>query len=263
LVNRALLRVEHGPAGTVVDLDDLERAVTIAPAHGLLRCHAALVQRLIGDPAVAERHYQAAARVFADTDAIRASHDYALDRVPGPILLGERLRVLTEALECAGTPGFVAEFGVYRGVSLNFIAARIDAPVAGFDSFEGLPQAWTATDRKGKYTTQGARPEVRSNVTLEVGRFEDTLPDYLARTNGPARLIHIDCDLYDSTVTVLRQIAPRLVPGSVIVFDEYFGYAGWRDHEFKAFAELTVAHGLRYRYLAFNPFAKQAAVAIV
>jgi hypothetical protein len=48
----------------------------------------------------------------------------------------------------------------------------------------------------------------------------------------------------------------------VIVFDEYFGYPGWQAHEFKAFAELVATRGLRYRYLAFNPFAKQAAVAI-
>jgi len=262
LVNRALLSAAHGPADSRIDLDDLERAVRIAPAHWLLRCHAALAQRLVGDAGAAELHYQAAARGSADSTAVRASHDYALRQMPDAVLFGERLRVLELALGAARLDGFVAEFGVYRGTSLNFIAARHAGPVDGFDSFEGLPSAWTATDGKGKYSTSGERPAVPPHVRLVVGGFADSLPAYLARTAGPARFIHVDCDLYASTATVLALLAPRIVPGTVIAFDEYFGYAGWRAHEFKAFAELVAARGLRYRYLAFNPFAKQAAVAI-
>jgi tetratricopeptide (TPR) repeat protein len=262
LVNRALLRVERGPWIRRIDLADLERAVRIAPANALLRCHAALAQRLAGDAAAAVAHYLAASRVDAAIAPVREAHDYALDQPPEVVLYGERFRVLELALRAAQLDGFVAEFGVYRGASLDFIAARHVGPVDGFDSFEGLPAVWTATDGKGKYSTDGALPTVPPHVRLVVGGFAASLPRDLARTAGPARFIHIDCDLYASTATVLELLAPRIEPGTVIVFDEYFGYAGWAEHEFRAFAQLVAARGLRYRYLALNPFAKQAAVAI-
>jgi hypothetical protein len=222
-----------------------------------------LAQRLVGDARAAALHYEAAARAGADTASVRAAHDYALDHAAETVLFGERFRVLELALRGARLDGFVAEFGVYRGASLDFIAARSAGPVDGFDSFEGLPAAWTATDRKGKYSTSGALPTARPTVRLVVGGFAETLPRYLAETSGPARFLHIDCDLFGSTAIVLEQLAPRIGPGTVIVFDEYFGYAGWAEHEFKAFAQLVAARGLRYRYLAFNPFGKQAAIAIV
>lgn len=262
LVNRALLRVAHGTAGSPIDVGDLELAVRIAPAVWPIRCHAALAHRLAGDARAAELHYLAAARVSAEAAAARATHDYVLRQPPGVILFGERLRVLEHALRTARVDGFVAEFGVYRGTSLNFIAARHDGPVHGFDSFAGLPEAWTTTDGVGKYSTAGEPPTVLPNVRLHAGWFEDTLADPLPALVGPARLLHIDCDLYASTAMVLDRLAPRIVPGTVLVLDEYFGYPSWEEHEYRAFHELVAARSLRYRYLALNPFGKQAALVI-
>jgi len=50
---------------------------------------------------------------------------------------------------------------------------------------------------------------------------------------------------------VLDQLAPRLGPGAVIVFDEYFNYPNWERHEFKAFQEFIRDSGFSYRYLGF------------
>ena len=47
----------------------------------------------------------------------------------------------------------------------------------------------------------------------------------------------------------------RFQKGTVIVFDEYFGYRGWREGEFKAWQEFVAARGLRYEYLAFSDYA--------
>ena len=90
----------------------------------------------------------------------------------------------------------------------------------------------------------------------------DTLPGFMAAQERPVRLAHIDCDLYSSTVDVLRHLSPAIRPGSILVFDEYFGYPGWREHEHRAFVEAAAAHGWRYRYLALNPFGKNAALRI-
>jgi len=76
------------------------------------------------------------------------------------------------------------------------------------------------------------------------------------------RFINVDCDIYSSTKTVLEQLAPRIVPGSVIVFDEYVGNEYWRDDEYKAFQEAVAQHGWGYEYLCFSIFTKQAVVRI-
>ena len=54
-----------------------------------------------------------------------------------------------------------------------------------------------------------------------------------------------------STKTIFASAVPRLVPGTVIVFDEYFNYPNWEQHEFKAFQEFVSDHAVKYSYLAF------------
>lgn len=68
---------------------------------------------------------------------------------------------------------------------------------------------------------------------------------------GPVSFVHIDCDLYSSTKTVLQHLSPRLRPGSIIVFDEYFNYPGWQDNERKAFVEYLENSDLDGEYIGF------------
>ena len=63
--------------------------------------------------------------------------------------------------------------------------------------------------------------------------------------------IHLDCDLYSASKTVLSLLAPRLKSGTIILFDEYFNYPNWEHHEFKAFREIVAEHGIKYSYLGF------------
>ena len=51
--------------------------------------------------------------------------------------------------------------------------------------------------------------------------------------------------------TVLTILAPRIVPGTVIVFDEYFNYPGWQEHEHKAFQEFVKEFRVDYKFLGF------------
>ena len=44
---------------------------------------------------------------------------------------------------------------------------------------------------------------------------------------------------------------------------EYLMFEDWRDHEFKAFQEFIADRGLRYEYMAFGIFSKQALVRIL
>jgi Macrocin-O-methyltransferase (TylF) len=105
-------------------------------------------------------------------------------------------------------------------------------------------------------------PEVAQNVELVVGWFENVLPGFLTAHPSPLSLLHVDCDLYSSTKTVFHHLGSRIYPGTVIVFDEYFNYVGWRNHEFKAFAEFVVASGVSYQYIGAVPSSQQVAVVI-
>jgi Macrocin-O-methyltransferase (TylF) len=75
--------------------------------------------------------------------------------------------------------------------------------------------------------------------------------------------MHLDADLYSSTKTVLDAFRERIRPGTVIVFDEYYNYPNWREHEFRAFQEFIAETGLRYKYIGFSTLQGQAAAQIV
>ena len=76
----------------------------------------------------------------------------------------------------------------------------------------------------------------------------------LAKSKEKIAFAHIDCDLYESTKTIFSLIAERIQPGTVLVFDEYFNYPSWRDHEFKAFQEFVAGNNVRYSYLSYAKY---------
>lgn len=160
--------------------------------------------------------------------------------------------------------GLILEFGVAGGVSTRLIASNAEPrTVHGFDSFEGLPGDWAGThEQKGRYTQHGKLPKVPRNVTLHKGWFDQTLPGFLAKNPGPCSFINVDCDVYDSSKYVLDQLADRIVPGTVIMFDEYYNYPNWREHEYKAWQEFVTERKLTYRYIGFSTMRYHAAVQV-
>ncbi len=198
----------------------------------------------------------------ARADAAAAAR-YAAERMTGARDLAGRAELLDFALAQCSVQGLVLEFGVFRGDSLQMIAKRCAQEVHGFDSFEGLPEDWTGGREKGRFSLGGELPAIKAaNVVLHKGWFERTLPGFLASHPGPARFLHVDCDIYSSTRTALEQLAPRLVPGTIIVFDEYINYPGWREHEFRAFAEIVRQSGIAYSYLGYASAHESVAVRI-
>lgn len=168
------------------------------------------------------------------------------------------------ALKQCAVEGLILEFGVFRGDSLAAIARQSAQTVYGFDSFEGLPEDWTHTQRKGRFSLDGKLPDLKeSNAVLVPGWFDKTLPAFLDEHSGLARFIHVDSDLYSSAATVLTALSKRIVPGTVIVFDEYFNYPGWERHEYRAFQEFLRETGLHYEYIGIVSSGESVAVKIV
>lgn len=147
--------------------------------------------------------------------------------------------------------GLYAEFGVYNGKTINHIASCVpDRAVHGFDSFEGLPEAWHTDLGKGAFSVANL-PQVRTNVQLHKGWFSASLPPFAMEHSGPIAFMHVDADLYSSNKTIFEVFKLRIVSGTVIQFDEFFNYPGWRDGEYAAFNEMVSEMGLSFKYLGY------------
>lgn len=185
-----------------------------------------------------------------DVQATRESNEFALDHFVHARQCEGSIETLRYALSQAPTGGMALEFGVATGDSLQIIAeARRGSEVYGFDSFEGLPEAWLNGMPAGTFA-QEQLPEV-PGADLVVGWFDDTLPQFLDEHPGPVDFVHVDSDLYSSAKTVLELVGPRLRPGSIVHFDEFYNYPGWERHEFRAWNEHVDKSGLQYTYTAY------------
>lgn len=177
---------------------------------------------------------------------------------------GENVSLLAHALAQCPPDGVIVECGVYHGRTISLLAEWAPGrPVYGFDSFEGLPERWTSREASGTYSLYGALPEVPSSVTLIKGWFDRTLPRFVAELDEPVALLHVDCDIYRSTRDVLESLGPRLVAGSIVVFDEYTGYEGWQDHEYRAWQEFLAESGLTAELIAGHLLGKTVAFKII
>jgi len=150
--------------------------------------------------------------------------------------------------------GYVAEFGVDKGKSFTQLCDIFsNDEVYGFDAFDGLPEGgkWHGnTIHKGMFNNNGKPPfTIPKNGHIINGWFENTLPDFAIPNSQKAKYLHIDCDVYSSTVTILKEIGNSIVPGTIIVFDDYCNYTGWRQGEFKAWQEFIKIKNIKYKYI--------------
>lgn len=238
----------------------LEDAAKLAPDDQAINFFQGLAHDMQGHKADAAAHFDA---IQNDDDANIARLDswqYIKSVTPSPAPLfwdveeGHR-----QGMAAAKNDGFILELGVASGRSIRYLATLAGQDLHGFDSFEGIPDAWNNFS-SGAFSTHGKLPEVPENVHLHVGLFESSLQPFLEEHAGPLRLLHVDCDLYGSTKTIFELLGDRIVSGTVIIFDEYHGYPNWRDHEFKAFKEAVAHNGWEYDYLGFSFSSQQAIV---
>ncbi len=196
-----------------------------------------------------------------DQDAALESNVFARESLIGARHFGSPKETLEYALSLAPTGGMALEFGVATGNTLRTItAARKATEVYGFDSFDGLPEAWLNGMPAGAFARDDL-PDV-PGAELVVGLFGDTLPGFLEKHSGPVDFVHVDGDLYSSAKTVLDNVGPRLRPGSIVHFDEFFNFPGWKRHEYRAWTEHVEKTGVEYTYEAYTYNDNQVTVRI-
>lgn len=194
-------------------------------------------------------------RLARNRIAAMESAAFINEHMPEVQAFGDHLELLTYSLsqvEPRLKEGLFLEFGVYTGSTVNHIAEAVpDVTIHGFDSFEGLPETWRTGFLKGTFAMDGL-PEVRDNVTLHKGWFDEVLPGFSEKHAGPIAFVHMDADLYSSTRTVFEMLADRFVSGTVIQFDEFFNYPAWQHGEYKAFMEFVEARGAQFDYIGYS-----------
>ena len=142
------------------------------------------------------------------------------------------------------------EFGVFKGESLKWWVEKNNNPgsrFTGFDTFTGLPEDWNFRYQKGHFSTEGKTPDISdSRCSFEKGLFQDTLEKFVAKTSFTKKIIlHLDADLYSSTLYVLTTLATKLKKGDVLIFDEF----SVAKSEFRAFMDVTQSYDIKYKVL--------------
>jgi hypothetical protein len=170
-----------------------------------------------------------------------------------------------------GVPGDILEFGVFAGASLALLALSqhrhphgLPRRVVGFDSFNGLPATrdphpvwragafgvnewWHPTLPIGAPAAPDAvhglfRACALPEPTVVDGAFADTVPRVVPRDVMAAAVVHLDCDLYESTRDALAGVADVLQDGTMLLFDDWFLYHGNPDRgEARALREFLAA----------------------
>jgi hypothetical protein len=157
-------------------------------------------------------------------------------------------------------PIVYCEFGVFEGATIekwSDINSDRASSFYGFDTFTGLPETWatfTENIQKNTFDVKGEYPKIDDDrISFIKGLFQHTLPAFLERYNNKHPLvIHNDADLYSSTLYVLTAAHMVIVPGTIIIFDEFSSIL----NEFRALEDYCASYLRDYHVIAATVSAK-------
>ena len=155
-------------------------------------------------------------------------------------------------LEVQNLPGHVVDAGVFKGVSTLLFAHLIKTyspngrrKVIGFDTFgatfDGAQEFESGRAAEFmKHHEEGMKSKLEAVIAaqglsdyceLVAGDIVETLPIYISENRGMRiSLLHLDLDVFEPTLAVLRAAWESMIPGGLIVLDEY-GIEGWGESE--------------------------------
>jgi hypothetical protein len=150
-------------------------------------------------------------------------------------------------------PGAIVECGVFKGVSFarfammrELLTTTMSRKLIGFDVFGRFPETDYETDVLVRERFVEAAGEesigvdqmravlehkgLDKNVDLVAGDITQTVPAYVAEhPELRIALINLDTDIYEPAVTILEHLYPRIVPGGILVLDDYGTFPGETD----------------------------------
>jgi len=170
---------------------------------------------------------------------------------------------LTKEFSLDREPIQYLEFGVATGCSIRWWTehnSNADSRFVGFDTFDGLPERWGRFPQ-GAFTTGGEVPKIEDlRCTYQKGLFHETLPAFLhdLPASSTRTIVHMDADLYGSTLFVLVTLAPRLKAGDLLIFDEFADVM----NEFRALLDLGRSFPLKLRLIRAVNWGGKVALAV-
>ena len=156
------------------------------------------------------------------------------------------------------------EFGVASGQSFFWWLQNNStrgSSFYGFDTFEGLPEDWGGFKKGDMSHALADLKQNDSRAEFIKGTFQQTLHgfirDHESELSNKPKLIHMDADLFSSTIFVLSQLYPFLNKGDIILFDEF----NVANHEFFAYKIFTESFYVKMKLVgAQNNFYQTAFV---
>lgn len=169
-------------------------------------------------------------------------------------------------------PGAIVECGVFKGNSLckfamfrDLFGSRTSKKIIGFDIFGKFPQTKFAADKKSrkKFIVEAGLEGISKDQLIEVlerknanafvdlvkGDITKTVPRYV-KEHPELRisLLNIDVDIYEPAVTILKYLYPRVVPGGLVLLDDYGVFPG----ETKAVEEYFISQKIEIKKFPYS-----------
>lgn len=165
--------------------------------------------------------------------------------------MGKQLAQYELYKKIVNIPVEVLEFGVYKGASIirfatyrELLENTYSRKIIGFDIFGEFPKTDNDDDNKfiQRFEKQGGngiskesledfiKHKKINNIELIKGNVFDTLDEFLEKNKQiKISLLHLDLDVYKPTKFILEKLYERMVPGGIIVFDDYGTVKGATD----------------------------------
>ena len=231
-----------------------------------------LLRRVLGREPLRDQRWKAMqATIVASPEDKAIAERVRFHTMTGPF----RIHALLDAVEHvtqAQLPGAFVECGVWRGGSVMAMLLKLlqlginDRDVYLYDTFEGMtaptaddtsafeaPAAdtWGEAQARGErgwhhlfkpemFTEQSVRESLATTgyplerLHFVRGPVEQTIPGTLP---GEIALLRLDTDWYESTRHELQWLYPKLVPGGVLIIDDYGHWRGCRKAVDEYFAQ--------------------------
>ncbi len=187
-----------------------------------------------------------------------------------PARIGKAIAQYELYRSIAALPGHVVECGIFKGVSFIRLAAyreilesQASRKLIGFDIFGEFPVPDEAADREfvtnfvsaaGEGVSEDEFEKILAyknvaNYELVAGNILQTLPQYAAdHPELKIALLHVDVDVYDATKCILENLFERVVPGGIVMLDDY----GSAEGETNAVDEFLAGTSYRVEKLGYS-----------
>jgi Macrocin-O-methyltransferase (TylF) len=199
-------------------------------------------------------------------------HENAFYLSSDPSRLGKLLAHYELFRRTVELQGAIIECGVFKGASLVRLATFRELfggahskPIVGFDIYGEFPETTHEPDKavRQSFVDQAGsesigddqlhevldRKGIGANVELVKGDITQTVPEYIeAHPALMISLLNLDTDIYEPATTILEHLWPRIVPGGILMLDDFGVFPG----ETTAARDYFKDDPVEYRKLPYN-----------